>query len=458
MATTSIWAVKKRLDHVIDYTTNPDKTSKEDYKDLHNVIEYATASYKTEEQLYVTAINCNENSIYEDMMLTKRRFNKTDGILGFHAFQSFAEGEVTPEVAHEIGIKLANELWGDRFEVVVSTHINTNHIHNHFCINSVSFIDGKKYYNNRHTYALMRQTSDSLCREYNLSVIEEKPCGKHNIDYTKYYNEQVKKSNYYSNIKDDIDYAIGQAYNYIDFLGIMKKMNYEVIDRSGKLSVRPINRKRNIRIERAFGEDYTIKNINERIFNTQSVRVPFPEVRTLSGRYKRYSRNKKIRNKRKMTGIRALYFHYCYLLKIYPRKTKKIMSKELREEIKKMESISNEARFLCKTGIQTSQELLSYKSSSITKKNELKSKREYQWRKYKRAKTDEEKQKIKENINEITKEIEELSKTEKMIENIESRIPKMKENIQEMEEKETKKIQEIEQNKSERREKIECIK
>ena len=452
MATTSIWAVKKRLDHVIDYTTNPDKTSKEDYKELHNVIEYATASYKTEEQLYVTALNCNKDNVYEDMMFTKKRFDKTDGILGFHAFQSFAEGEVTPEIAHEIGIKLANELWGDKFEVVVSTHLNTNHIHNHFCINSVSFIDGKKYYNNRHTYALMRQTSDSLCREYNLSVIEEKPCGKHNIDYTKYYKEQVKKSNYYSNIKDDIDYAIEQAYNYKDFIGIMMKMNYEVIDRSGKLSVRPFNRKRNIRIERAFGDDYTIKNINERIFNTESVRVPFPKVRTLSGRYKRYSRNKKIRNKRKMTGIRALYFHYCYLLKIYP-KTKKIMSKELREDIKKMESISNEARFLCKNNIQTAQELFSYKASSIKKKNELKSKREYQWRKYKKVKTDEEKQKIKEDINKMTKEINELNKVQEMIENIENRIPKIKENIQEMEEKETMKKQEIEQNKSERREK-----
>ena len=456
MATTSIWAVKKRLDHVIDYTTNPDKTSKEDYKELHNVIEYATASYKTEEQLYVTALNCNKDNVYEDMMFTKKRFNKADGILGFHAFQSFAEGEVTPEIAHEIGVKLANEMWGDRFEVVVSTHLNTNHIHNHFCINSVSFKDGKKYYNNRHTYALLRQTSDSLCKEYNLSVIEEKPCGKHNIDYTKYYNEQVKKLNYYSNIKDDIDYAIEQAYSFKDFLGIMKRMNYEVTDRSGKLSVKPLNRKRNIRIERAFGEDYTIKNINERIFNTKSVRVPFPEVRTLSGRYKRYSRNKKIRNKRKMTGIRALYFHYCYLLKIYPRKTKKIMSKELREEIKKMESISNETKFLCKTGIQTAQELSSYKSSSITKKNELKSKREYQWRKYKRAETDEEKQQIKESISKMTKEIEELNNVQKMIDNIESRIPKIKENIQEMEGKEIKKEQEIEQNQNqnERREKI----
>ncbi len=133
MATTKIKAIKKRLDHVIDYTTNPSKTSKEAYSELHNVIEYAKSSYKTEEQLYVTAINCDKDSIHEDMMRTKRRYSKTNGVLGYHAFQSFAKGEVTPEIAHEIGVKLANELWGDRFEVIVTTHLNTEHIHNHFC-------------------------------------------------------------------------------------------------------------------------------------------------------------------------------------------------------------------------------------------------------------------------------------------------------------------------------------
>lgn len=80
------------------------------------------------------------------MVNTKKQFCKTDGILGFHAFQSFAEGEVSPDKAHLIGVKLAEEMWGDRFEVVVSTHLNTLHIHNHFVINSVSFADGKRYY------------------------------------------------------------------------------------------------------------------------------------------------------------------------------------------------------------------------------------------------------------------------------------------------------------------------
>lgn len=115
MATTGIWKIGKRLDNVIVYTTNVEKTKnseygKESYYDLHNVIDYVEADYKTEKQFYVSGINCNSETALEEMLITKKRFNKTSGILGFHAFQSFKEGEVTPELAHEIGVKLAEEM------------------------------------------------------------------------------------------------------------------------------------------------------------------------------------------------------------------------------------------------------------------------------------------------------------------------------------------------------------
>src|SRR5574344_1971983 len=158
IATTGIWKIEKRLDNVIDYTTNIEKTinsdyGKDSYYDLHNVIDYVEADYKT-----------------------KKQYGKTGGILGFHAFQSFAEGEVTPGQCHAIGVRLAEEMWGDRFEVVVSTHLNTNHYHNHFVINSVSFKDGKRYYDKRSNYAELRHLSDSLCEEYGLNVLNEQVC------------------------------------------------------------------------------------------------------------------------------------------------------------------------------------------------------------------------------------------------------------------------------------------
>lgn len=443
MATTSIWAIKKRLDHVIDYTTNPSKTTKESYSELHNVIEYAKASYKTEEQLYVTSINCDKDSIYEDMMRTKRRYSKTDGILGYHAFQSFAKGEVTPEIAHEIGVRLANELWGDRFEVIVTTHLNTDHIHNHFCLNSVSCKDGKKYYNNRHTYALMRETSDRLCEEYKLSVLKEKPCGKHNIDYTKYYKEQVKKSNYHTIVKEDIDYATEQAFSYKDFLSILSKMNYSVENRYGKISVRKEPYKKNIRIERAFGDEYKIENIEKKIYETQATKEPFPEARAEPKRYKMLKKQN-IKNKKKAKGIKALYLHYCFLLKVYPKKYNKkiIYSKEMKEEIKKMDKISNEVRLLCRKDIETVQELLAYKKSLTLDKKEYKTKVENLWRKNKKAKSENEKQEIYSEIKLLQNEIKKLNEEIELVEDIETRIPKMKEKVDELEYKNQEKEKE----------------
>lgn len=432
MATTSIWKIDKRLDHVIEYTTNPEKTSKESYQELHNVIEYANASYKTEEQLYVSTLNCSEETILQDMIETKKKYRKENGILAFHGFQSFVKGEVTPEIAHEIGVKLAEELWGDRFEVVISTHLNTEHIHNHFVLNSVSFKDGKKFYNNRHTYALMRETSDRLCEEYKLNVLEEKPCGKYNIDYTKYYKEEVKKNNQRIITKEDIDYAIGQAFSYKDFLSILNKMGYAVENRYGKLSVRKEPYKRNVRIERAFGEEYTIENIEKRIYETEAIREPFPEARANHKIYKSKKRQN-FKNRKKAKGIEALYFHYCFLLKIFPKNKKMKYSKELREEIKKMDKISEETRFLSKNNIQTMQELLSYKKAVILNRKDLKSKRENLLRKNKRIKDEKEKQDNYFKIEILKEDIKKISKEIELIEDIESRIPKIKEKIEELE-------------------------
>ena len=106
------------------------------------------------------------------MILTKQRYGKEDNYIAWHGYQSFKPGEVTPERCHEIGVKLAQEMWGDRFQVIVTTHLDKGHLHNHFCFNSVSFRDGKKYNYSKAEQQRLRDTSDRLCREYGLSVIE----------------------------------------------------------------------------------------------------------------------------------------------------------------------------------------------------------------------------------------------------------------------------------------------
>ena len=142
MAVTKIWKITNNLGKVINYSENGKKTR---INSLDETLNYAMNKDKTEEQYFVTGINCNARIAYDEMNLVKLKYNKTDGILGFHAYQSFEETNLSPKIAHEIGIKLAEQLWGDRFQVVVTTHLNTGHLHNHFVINSVSFKDGKNF-------------------------------------------------------------------------------------------------------------------------------------------------------------------------------------------------------------------------------------------------------------------------------------------------------------------------
>ena len=271
MATTKLWSVKTRIDNAVNYITNKEKTKNErydfgmdKYETIRDVLLYATNSSKTEKQFYVSGINCKAENAVQEMQFVKEVYGKKDGILAFHGEQSFKEGEVTPELAHEIGVRLAEEMWGDRFQVVVTTHLNTDHIHNHFVLNSVSFKDGKKYYSNRENTALLRKTSDELCEEYGLSVLKEKKC-KSGINFENYYKKNTRESEYIQFTKEDLDYAINHALSLREFESILSSMGYKYYYRAGKLSIRKEPFKRYIRVERRFGEEYSMENIKQTI-------------------------------------------------------------------------------------------------------------------------------------------------------------------------------------------------
>ena len=321
MATTKIWKVQKRLDHVIDYATNEEKTRKNSngygidrFDSISQVMTYATNPDKTEKQFYTTGINCEVKDSVKQMQLVKMIYGKENGILAFHAYQSFNEGEVTPKIAHEIGVKLANEMWGDRFQVVVSTHLNTEHLHNHFVINSVSFKDGKKYYSNLTNTALLRKTSDEICEEYGLSDLTEKTC-KSGINFENFYKKSMRDSDYYKFAKEDIDYAIKHSYTLKQFQQMLVAMGYNYYYRADKLSVRREPYKRNIRVERAFGEDYSLENIKRRIFENDYIRsekiLPYMVVKN-----RHFTTRNKVKKKYRPKGIVSLYYYYKYLLKL----------------------------------------------------------------------------------------------------------------------------------------------
>lgn len=175
-----MWAVKGRIDHLIDYVENPEKTTdcSEREQNLFNLMSYVSREDKTKSNVYITGINCLPELAVEQWIETKKRYGKEDNILAFHGFQSFLPGETDAKTAHEIGEKWARELWGDRLEIVLTTHLDKEHIHNHIAFNSVSCRDGYKYNNDKAHIRKMRQISDKICREYGLSVIKE-PRRKH---------------------------------------------------------------------------------------------------------------------------------------------------------------------------------------------------------------------------------------------------------------------------------------
>lgn len=450
MATTSLWKVDKRLDHVIDYATDEKKTKNEggNFDSIEQVLTYTTNPAKTEKLFYTTGINCRVDNAVKEMQFIKKLYGKEKGILAFHGYQSFKEGEVAPEIAHEIGVRLAEEMWGDRFQVVVSTHLNTDNIHNHFVINSVSFKDGYKYYSNLSNTALLRKTSDEICEEYGLSVLEEKTC-KSGINFEKFYKKSMKESEYYKFTKEDIDYAIEHSWTYQEFIKKLKDMGYEVYFRANKISIRRYPYKRNIRIERAFGEEYSIENIKNKIYSRYPSREEVIKPKTYD---KKLFYKSSIKKLRKPKGIIALYYYYCYLLKVYPKKNLNYkLTPEMRAEVKKMDKYSEQIRFICKYRLETINDIDNLKEQ---KKEELQKTLNTRNRLYyKRQKIDNETEKdiVTKEIISVTSAIEKVRKEIRLCDEVGDNVRKMKEQIKEMEERKQEKIKVKEKNKKDKK-------
>ena len=427
MATVAIWKVSSSLNQVVKYTTNDEKTDLSNYKDLDKSLEYIKDDFKTKEKLFVSGINCDPTNALKEMIDVKKRFMKEDGILAFHAYQSFKEGEVTPEEAHNIGIELAKEMWGDRFQVVVSTHLNTKHYHNHFVINSVSFVDGKRYYDNRTTYAELRRLNDLICEEHNISHLKENKT-KSGLNYLNYQNKGITYSNYYKQAKIDLDIAISKSHSYQEFLTILKNMNYEVKVRSGKLSIRGSNYKRNIRIERYFGIDYSIDNIKKQI---QGVYLP------TNKNY--YKNNKSINNvlktllKPKYNSFYSMYIRYSNLIGNYPNYVKNnYISNDIKKDIEVLDMINEETILLVNNKIETLEDFNIFHENKIDKLIELKNTKEDLYKEYKITNDINNKN----SIDSINKEIIPLTKEVKLCEDIRLRNNKIKNNLEEIRDKE----------------------
>ena len=442
---------------VVVYVENPEKTANPEFYEngdmterecqgLDDVIAYAVNSGKTEQhkedsdvlERFVSGINCHPATARAEMLSVKKRFGKEDGTIAYHGYQSFAPGEATPEIAHKIGVELAQRLWGDRYQVVVATHLDkANHLHSHFVLNTVSFVDGIKYHRTAKDYHDLQAASDALCREYGLSVIENPQPGK-GKHYGEWRAEQEQRPTWRGIVRSDIDEVIRQSMTERQFFENLHRKGYEV--KVGKdISVRPPGKERFVRLARNFGEDYTLEGIRRRILEQSRAVRPLPEP---APKRKHYRVSGNWQSRKKVTGFRALYFHYCYLLGVFPKskqQNKRRLHFLLREDLIKLDAITQEARLLAAHHIDTAEQLSSYQSELESRIADVTSQRRQLYRKQRTiaVKSDEAASvEVSTIIATLSKELSQLRREVKLCNDIAVRSGVMLEHIQKVREDE----------------------
>lgn len=433
MAITSIWGIKGSSNGVLNYIVNPAKTVKENAEaltNLHsidNLILYTTDEIKTEKCLYVVGINCEPETAVENFKNTKRNWKKTGGIVAFHAIQSFAEGEVDPKTANDIGVELANKLWGDRFEVVVATHSNTNHIHNHFCINSVSIMDGYKYNDCKETYRRMREESDRLCKEYGLSVIEHP--NEKGKNYGEWLAEKEGRPTLRGSIREAIDIAIKGSTTEGEFLDAMDEMGY-VINQSGKYAkIKHVGSDRFVRFK-SLGEGYSIEEILDRVHQNA-----YPEYPNLPRQDSPQNVFEDEYGRVASFGYIAVYRCYYNALRISKQRPNENRSLYLlvHQDHNKMRTFSDGVQLLSEHHLNSQDEILAYKREAINKVPEIEKLRNEMRNALKRAKRANdlaEISKINYNIDIYTRQLNKLRREIKSCDYVIERAEEVKSKLQ----------------------------
>ena len=248
MAVTKIHPIKTTLKKAIDYICNGDKT---------------------DDEIYVTTHLCSRENAHKEFELTKKQFNSKTKTLAHHLIQSFVPEEVSFEEAHQVGIELCDKILDGKYEYVLATHIDKDHIHNHIIFNSIDVDEGKIYHSYYGSYMNIRNQSDRLCKKHNLSVINQEAQKEINeIKRRKFvnwydWNEDKKGSSYKSRLQFDIDHMVKQSKDWDEFLRKITELDYEI--KYGKhIAFKPKDKPRFTRAK-TIGEDYTEERLKERI-------------------------------------------------------------------------------------------------------------------------------------------------------------------------------------------------
>lgn len=423
MATTSLWHIEGRLKDLIAYVENPEKTRADNpnLQPLWDIYSYVSRPEATKQGEYVSAINCLKEIALQQMILTKKQYGKENGYIAWHGYQSFKPDEVTPEQAHQIGWQTAKEMWGDKYQIIVTTHLDKDHLHNHFCFNSVSFLDGKKYNYSKAEQRKLRNVSDRICMEHGLSVIEnprKAPSRQVWLDEksgkpTRYnvYREDVKEAINFSRRPYYMEEYLRRKGYITDFTGKHWKIRlpqYEHFTRLDTLDKRWTPED----IERTMGAYASFGN------RRATINYPPQMPQDLKNWFQPFH---------KTSHIYKLHLHYCYLLGVLPKNTEyKPTSPYLKEDLRKLEVFSEQVRYMSKYGIETFDDLYTDREKLQDKMDKLIAHRTKLQNKIRRA-SPAEKETLREAKSKVTEQITALRKQLKLNKGIEERSAKIQE-------------------------------
>ena len=325
----------------MQYALNEKKSRRrENEENLRSILGEAMNQSHTEQDLFQTGLGCTLESPFADMLAVKAQWRKLGGVEGYHLVQSFAPGEIAPELAHQIGLELAQRLLGGEFQAVVSTHLNTRCIHNHIVWNSVSLADGRKYRSTeRSYYTQVRRLSDELCQKYGLSIIQPGRTGQPGRPYAQWQAEREGKPTWKTPIQRDVDEAIARALTWRQFLREMEGRGYTFhFDRKYPTLIPP-GRQRPVRLK-TLGWKYTPEGIRRRILAPK---------RTPAGKNRRYRLRGKLPPPLK--GLQALYYSYLYKMGAFPRKPR-YPSYAVRQDIRNLDKRIQQMEFVFRNHIE----------------------------------------------------------------------------------------------------------
>ena len=432
MTTTGFWPVKGRLKEVIDYANNPDKTTAKEYldEDLYAAIRYVENDDKTDQTMFVSGINCSKHNAYNEMIAVKRRFGERGKNIAYHGYQSFVADEVTPDEAHAIGKETARKMWGARYQVVVTTHLNTDNIHNHFVINSVSFVDGKKFRNGIGDRLELRKISDAICAARNKSVIQSH---KFYSNKKEYWIRNSGKVTHRDMLRRDVDEALSKCCSFKEIEYYLKTLGYR-FERDfyyDHPSVYAEGWKRAVRIS-SLGERYSKERIREQCRENQRK----PELYAFVTPAWKRRPLLVLERERYISGwddtIIVLFELFIELLKICivgntQEYDNRPVSPMMRAEMRKLDQYIEEYNLLCDNYLNSPKKLLSFQENLSSRISELEQERYALRLKLRRVKTPEEDAALKVQAKELTKQITPLRKELKVALRIEEHIPRIKE-------------------------------